>query len=304
MEAIGTIFNEIFLRPLLNSLVFLYNILGNNFGLAIIAFTIIIRILILPLTMRQLRSTRAMMGLQPKVQELQKKFKGDRQRISQETMRLYKEEGINPIGCLGPTIIQLPIWIGLYRAILQALPSNPEGLVDFSQKLYSWLPGVHEAVPLNRGFLWLDLGETDPARIVMPVLVGGSMWVLQRMSTTGAPAAGSSQASMNRMMQWMMPIMFGMFTFQFPSGLALYWVVSNLIGIAFQYRVTGWGAFRPAPTAITTTGVTVQAPSSEPAEELEEDAGTRDEREDSGRGHRDRAKTARRRQRRSRHRRR
>ena len=71
---------------------------------------------------------------------------------------------MNPIGCLGPMVVQLPIWIGLYQSIIQAMPKNPERLVDLSQKLYSWLPGVHTAIPLNKGFLWFDLSEPDPTR--------------------------------------------------------------------------------------------------------------------------------------------
>ncbi|MFQ5934160.1 MAG: YidC/Oxa1 family membrane protein insertase, partial [Dehalococcoidia bacterium] len=157
MEIIGAIWVQVLLRPMLNALIFLYGILGSNFGISIIAFTIVVRIVMFPLTRRQLRASRAMQALQPKIKEIQRKYSGNRARVSQETMRLYREEGVNPIGCLGPMLIQLPIWIGLYQSILQALPRNPERLVDLSQKLYSWVPGVHSAVPLNSGFLWLDL---------------------------------------------------------------------------------------------------------------------------------------------------
>ena len=217
MEIIGAIWVQLLLRPMLNALIFLYGILGSNFGLSIIAFTIAVRLLMYPLTRKQINASRAMSLLQPQIKEIQRKYGKDRERISQEMMRLYKEEGINPIGCLGPMLIQLPIWIGLYQSILQSLPKNPERLVDLSQKLYSWVPNVHEAIPLNRGFLWLDLGEPDPTRFILPILVGASMWLLQKMSTTTAAAADPRQASMNRMMLWMMPVMFGMFTLGFSQ---------------------------------------------------------------------------------------
>ncbi|CAI8016651.1 Membrane protein insertase YidC 2, partial [Geodia barretti] len=142
------------------------------------------------------------------------KHKGDRQRASQETMKLYRDRGVNPLGCLGPMFIQFPIWIGLYQSI------------------------VHGVIPIDSSFLWLDLARPDPTPFVMPVLVGVSMWVMQKMTTM--PSADERQASTNRMMLWMMPAMFGFFTLNFPSGLALYWVVSNVVGLVIQGFVTGW----------------------------------------------------------------
>ena len=106
------------------------------------------------------------------------------------------------------------------------------------------MPGVHEAIPVNIGVLWLDLSEPDPSKVLLPILVGGSRWVQQKMMTSGS--TDPKQASMNKMMLWMMPVMFGMFTLGFPSGLALYWVVSNIIGIALQYRASGLVHLFPA----------------------------------------------------------
>ncbi|MEE9199696.1 MAG: YidC/Oxa1 family membrane protein insertase, partial [Dehalococcoidia bacterium] len=251
MDLIWDIIREFFgffIDVMVNALIFLYGILGSNLGISIIAFTVIVRVAMYPLTRRQLRASKAMSQLQPKIREIQKKYPKDRARVSQETMRLYREEGVNPIGCLGPMVVQLPIMIGMYQAILRSLPRNPEGLVDLSQRLWSWVPGVHEAVPLNSGFLWLDLAEPDPSKVILPLMVGASMWVQQRMMST--TSTDPRQASMNRMMQWMMPVMFGAFTLGFPSGLALYWVVSNLIGIALQYRTSGWGRLIPAPAPV------------------------------------------------------
>ncbi|MBI2908761.1 MAG: membrane protein insertase YidC [Chloroflexi bacterium] len=230
--------NLFLLEPMLNSLIVLYKVLFENFGLAIIVFTIIVRFVMLPLTLKQLHASKAMSAISPKMQELQKKYGNDRQRLSQEQMKLYKEFGVNPAGCLLPTIVQFPIWIGLYQSIVQATPSTPDALLDLAGHLYSWLPMVHEAVPLSNHFLWLDLGSPDPYP-VMAILTAGSMWVQQKMMTM--PTSDPKQESINSMMQWTMPAMFGFFTLQFPSGLALYWVISNFISIGIQYFVTGWG---------------------------------------------------------------
>ena len=140
---------------MINGLVLLYVVLGSNFGLAIIAFTIISRILMFPLTMRQLRQTSAMQKLAPQMKSMQEKYKNDRQRLQREQMRLYREAGVNPLGCLGPMIIQMPIFFGLFIAIRAALADTPEGLVSLSSKLYSWLPGGDAAILSTRGsWVW------------------------------------------------------------------------------------------------------------------------------------------------------
>ena len=231
------LWNFILLQPMLNFLVLLSHVLFGNFGLAIIALTIIVRLIMLPLTLRQIRSSKAMSTLQPKLQEIQKKFGKDRQRLQQEVSKLYKEAGVSPMGCLLPMLIQLPIWIALYQSILKAVATSPEELLGLSQRLYA-LPILHQTVPLESGFLWLNLGSPD-SFYIMPLLVGGSMWIQQKMMTL--PTADPKQQSMSRMMLWLMPLMFVFFTMQFPAGLALFWVFSNIIGIVMQYFITGWG---------------------------------------------------------------
>jgi len=229
--------NLILLQPMLNLMILLSGILFHSFGLAIIALTIIVRLLMFPLTVKQLYSTRAMTSLQPKMQEIQKKHAKDKQQLQQEMSKLYKEAGVNPLGCLWPMLIQLPIWIALYQSILRAVAATPEDLLRLSQNLYP-LSVVHQAVPLESGFLWLNLGSPD-SFFILAILVGGTMWLQQKMMTM--PAVDPRQQSMSRMMLWMMPFMFAFFTLQFPSGLALFWVISNIIGIVMQYFVTGWG---------------------------------------------------------------
>ena len=129
------LWNTIILEPILNVLIALSTILFSNFGLAIIALTIVVRVILFPLTVRQTRSTKAMQTLQPQIQELQKKYGRNQQKLQQEMMKLYKEAGINPLGCLWPMLIQLPVWIALYQSIIRALAVTPENLLDLSQHL-------------------------------------------------------------------------------------------------------------------------------------------------------------------------
>ena len=308
----GEIWGGVIIRPMINSLVLLYSVLYSDFGLSIIAFTVIIRTILFPLTVKQSRMIKRMGGLQPELKKLQDRYKDDKSRLSQETMQLYRAHGVNPIGCLGPMFIQFPIWIGLYQAVLRTLPSTPESLVGLSSDLYSWLPRVHETIPLDSAFLWLDLAVPDSTP-VLPVLVGVSMFLMQKMSTM--PAADPRQASTNRLMLWMMPLMFGFFTFQFPAGLALYWIVSNFVGIIMQGVVTGWEPLtsmagpvrsmirRDAPEDSGALAL-VRTSDEDPVEELEDDETDRDQRQDGGRSNRNRSKGARRRAKRGRNRRR
>ena len=242
MDFILLIWNQFILQPMANTLVLLYVILFSNFGLAVLVFTVIIRLVTLPMTLKQIRMTRGMSLIQPQIKELQQKYADDKARLSKETMAIYKTHGVNPLGCLGPMFIQMPIWIGLYQAIIQTLPSQPERLIGLSQRLYSWLPMVHEAIPLKSQFLWLDLALPDRTP-VLPILVGASMWAVQKMSTV--PSADARQAQTNQMMLWMMPLMLMFFSFSLPSGLSLYWVASNLIQMGIQYFITGWGNLLP-----------------------------------------------------------
>ena len=230
----------IILNPMLNGLIALSTVFFNSFGLAIIALTVIVRLVLLPLTLKQLHSTRVLQTMQPKIQELQKKYGKNQRKLQQEMINLYKEAGVNPLGCIWPLLIQFPVWIALYQSIMRALATTPESLLDLFHHLYSW-EVVARAIPLDSHFLWLNLGVPD-GTLILAIIVGGSMWVQQKMVT--APSLDPRQQSMNSMMLLMMPFMFALFTLMFPSGLALFWAVSNVIGIGIQYKVTGWGYLR------------------------------------------------------------
>lgn len=236
------VWNTILLRPMLNFLVLVSHYLLGSFGMAIIILTILVRLLMLPFTMRQLQSSKAMQRMQPQLKELRKKYAKDRPKLGVETTKLYKEAGVNPTGCLFPILSQFPIWVALYQSVIQALAYTPENLFGLSKQLY-YAMVLQEAVPINHHFLWLDLTKGD---IVMVFLVGGSAWVLTKM--TYMPT-GTQQPLMNRVMLWAVPLFFAFLAFTLPSGLSLFWVTSNIIGIILQYRVTGWGTLKMPSTA-------------------------------------------------------
>jgi YidC/Oxa1 family membrane protein insertase len=259
MEFIGLLWDEAIVRPLTNSLLLLYTVAFSNFGLAIILLTIVIRGLTYPFTLRQVRQTQKMQEMQTRVAAIRTKHPNDSKQRSQETMRLYKELGINPLGCLGPFAVQIPVLIGLFIVIRNTLGVTPEGLAGLASDIYGWLP-LDRAVPVNRGFLWLDLGEKDPT-FVLPVLSGVTMWVQQKMSMVSN--SDPQQQSTQRMMLWMMPVFFVAISITFFSGVVLYWVVSNLIGIVMQYFISGWGGLRPGRHAPAAARAAAKPPANE-----------------------------------------
>jgi YidC/Oxa1 family membrane protein insertase len=238
----GDVFNFVLVEPMTNVLVGLAHLLGGNFGLSIIIFTLVMRFITWPLTASQYKQSKKMQELQPKLQEIQKKYKGkDPKKAQQETMALYKEAGVNPLGCIFPLLVQTPIWIALYQVINKTLGETPETFVGLSQTLYP-IPFIHEAVPLNNQLLIWNLGKPD-ALYILPVIVGVTMYIQQKLVTpppnpNATPQQLQQQQTM-QMMTWMMPLMFGWFSLTVPAGLALYWAISNLSGIVLQYFYMG-----------------------------------------------------------------
>lgn len=232
------LWNTLIFQPMLNFLLFLYSVLFRNFGLSIVVFTVLVRLVTLPFTMSQTRSAKASQELQPKLAEIQKKYKDNKEKLAEEQMKLYKEAGVNPLGCLVPTLIQFPVWIGLYQSISNALPDNPMQLLNLGRHIYTQFPLLSSLIPLHSKFLWLDLGRPDPL-FILPILTMATMWIQQKMMA--APSTDPQQQAMGQSMELMMPLMFGMITFQLASGLAIYFVASNVVGIVQQYFVSGWG---------------------------------------------------------------
>jgi YidC/Oxa1 family membrane protein insertase len=262
MDYIAFLFHVGLVVPMTNVLIALARIFGGNYGVAIIVFTLLMRFITWPLTSSQYKASRAMQAIQPQLQELQKKYKGkDPKKLQAETMALYKEAGINPLGCILPMIVQMPIWIALYQVIRLSLGDAPESLVTLSQSLYP-ISFVHTAVPLNNHMLFWNLGQPDTTYI-LPFLVAASMYVQQKLITPPPSAAATTQAAQQQqqttqMMTWMMPLMFGFWSLSVPAGLGLYWFISNLSGIVLQYfymgRKVNWKTLftmgpAPAPAA-------------------------------------------------------
>ncbi len=247
------------LDPMINLLVVLNNALWGSFGLAVIAFTILVRFVTFPLTLRQLQQTRAMQALQPHVQEIQKKF-NDPKRRQEEMMKAYRAAGVNPLGCLGPLVLQFPVLIALFYAIRQTLAISPEALDNLSGHLYSW-DYIQRAIPLEESFLGMNLAESH---MIMVALVGISTWAQSK--TTVTVATDDRARTQQQMMQWMLPIMFMFFAFSFPSGVSLYWVVTSFVSVGFNIVTYGFPLLNiqplvgpPTPRPVVEAAATVSS---------------------------------------------
>ncbi len=199
-----------------------------NYGLAIIVLTILVRIVTAPLMMNQMRSAERMRAVQPRMKALQEKYKDDRQRQSEELMKLYREEGINPLGGCLPLLLQFPVLIGLFYALRSSIGLRHAHFV-------SWIDDLSQP-----DLLFTLPGVDFPVRL-LPILMGASMYVQQKMTpTTGMDPMQA------RMMLIMMPAMMLLISYTFPSGLVLYWTVSNLLGIAHQSWIRRQSQPQPA----------------------------------------------------------
>ncbi|MCL7451875.1 MAG: YidC/Oxa1 family membrane protein insertase [Anaerolineae bacterium] len=241
---ITDIWTVLILRPMLNALLGLYTVLGGQFWLAIIFFTVVVRLIMTPLMLPQQRSAKKMQELQPQLKELQKKYAKDREKLAQEQMKLYKEAGASPMGGCLPMLVQFPIWIGLYQSIIQALGHQPLQLLNLSQNIYPFMESISAQIPLNRFFLGMDLSLT-PQQLggltyALPILVAFTSWLQTKMTTVGGSGGEGQAASMNQSMTLMMPLMMGFFSLSFSTGLSFYFIISNIIGIITQGFISGW----------------------------------------------------------------
>lgn len=187
---------------------FLYgltNMLGvPSYGLAIVIMTVIVKLILYPLTKKQIESTKAMMSIQPKMKEIQEKYKDDKQRLNMELANLYKNEGVNPLaGCL-PLLVQMPIMIGIFY-----------GIRDFSY-----------AGPSN--FLWMETISNPDPMYILPILSALTTFIQSKQTM---PDTSSPQ---NKIMLYFMPLFIGYISLNFPAGLVIYWVVMNIMQIGQQ----------------------------------------------------------------------
>jgi YidC/Oxa1 family membrane protein insertase len=252
---------DAFVGFMINILLYIYNLVGHNFGVAIILFTLLIRLVTHPLTAKQMQGSQAMADMQKDKRwiEAQKKYKGDKEKLSQEQMKLYKELGINPFASCLPTLIQLPIIIALYQSVIQALAATPYDLVQFTNKIYAGLINFNQIYPLNHQFLWMDLGKPDLLIFpglgfpipILAVLVVITTYIQSKLTTPPSSGSDDQSAAMANSMTMMMPFMMGYMALTLASGLSLYFLASNVIGIG-QYAILGkvnWRNLLPKSTA-------------------------------------------------------
>jgi YidC/Oxa1 family membrane protein insertase len=211
-----------------------------SYGWSIILVTILIRVVLYPLTKKQMQSMKKMQSVQPKMKELQEKYGKDRNKLAEKQMELYRQEGVNPAGGCLPLLIQMPILFAFYYALLT--------LGDKLDEPFLWLPSL--AFPTYFGGLsWLTpisfdhlLSPSVWPFLILPVIYIVSQVIMQRMSTAANPS--QLPGSTNTIMM-MMPLMFGYITLIVPSGLTLYWVTSNVLQIIQQGLTTGWTGLYP-----------------------------------------------------------
>lgn len=263
------------LTPVLGPVLrFIYNLV-NNYGLAIILFSIVIKLVLFPLSIKQYKSTAAMKKIQPELNKLQKKYGNDKEKLQKEQMALYEKYGINPMaGCL-PTLIQMPILFALYRVIMmpltyisgisedkvtavaEVLKLDTKTLAANQIKLTEMLNNsatlekVKDIIPsfsqIDFSFLGLNLSETphfgvpksaaEAALWIIPILAGVTSLLssIAMNKMSGMPQGSEQQSSQMKAMTYMMPLMSVYFCFILPAGMGIYWIINNVIAIAQQF---------------------------------------------------------------------
>jgi YidC/Oxa1 family membrane protein insertase len=240
-----------FINIFVNVLLWIYDVVGNNFGLAIILFTILIRIVTWPLNAQQMKGAAAMQELQTdkEWQAIQKKYAKDREKLAQEQMRIYRERKISPFSSCLPTLIQFPIIIALYQSITRALGSTPLDLLKLSRSIIFPFLNVSDLIPLNSKFLWMDLGRPESIAIfgfafpTLALIVAITTYVQAKLTMPATANPGDQSAAMGKMMSIYMPLLLGYFALNFASGLSIYFITSNILGI-IQYAMQGKANWR------------------------------------------------------------
>jgi YidC/Oxa1 family membrane protein insertase len=261
-------FQTLIVQPIFNLLVLIYALLpGHNFGLALIIFTIVVRLLMWPLIKKQLHHAKAMRKLQPELRRIKKEAKGDKQKESQMVMELYKEREVSPFGSLGVLAIQLVILLGLYSG-LQRVVKDPRAVIEHSYPFlqdFSWLKHLAEnigqfdatllgfvdltkaAIPSGGGIYWpamiLVLGSAvtqyfQSAQLMPSDKDGRSLRQILKDAGSGKQSDQSEvNAAVGRSTRYFIPLMIFVFTINLPSALGLYWFVGGLVAYLQQARI-------------------------------------------------------------------
>jgi YidC/Oxa1 family membrane protein insertase len=265
-----------------------FSSITGSITLGIIFFTIAARLVILPLTLSSIRSSRRMQELQPMIKELQRKHGKDQQKLQEETLKLYREYKINPVGGCLPLLLQLPIFFGVYQAVYHlfggeqgrqflsagaaARLEDPEIAAIFSQKLFGIIEVGATTFGTNARFDWTLIGFVY---LVLPTL---SILFQLLQTVMATPRVQDPQQKVMTQTMMFMPLIFGYIAFTFPQGAVLYWVISSVVGIIQQYFTSGWGSlanylkFLPpdgkpsgAPTTLAPAAVAADAGAASPA---------------------------------------
>jgi len=258
------IWQILLVQPLTNGLFLFYKIFFSNMGLAIIGFTVVLRILLIPLTMPSLRASQKIKELAPQIAKLKKKHKDDKAKFAQAQMELYKQKGVNPAsGCL-PQIIQVVILIALFGVFRDALSQNGKVIENINSLLWGPLK-ISINQPINTYFLGLDLTKPDLFKVNgLPFALPGVMLVLsaliqflsskmmspivqeeKKLATKTKEELDDVFAGTQQQMLYFFPLMTILIGYSFPSGLVLYWLIFSLFQLIQQYLVSGWGGLEP-----------------------------------------------------------
>ncbi len=284
----------------LEQILVIFAVLVGSFGIGIILFTICVRLLILPLTLKSIRSNRKLQEVQPQFKELQRKYGKDQKKLQEETVKLYKEYKVNPVGGCLPMLLQLPIFLGVWQAISHLMvpgfqdwlgPAMKAAVLENDISQLTALPvfgpiwemlledGNTIPVLLNQTFLGIDLGLaafpdnfssfSGIPYLILPVLAVFLQFIQQLMAM---PRVQDPQQQMMTRIMLFMPLFFAYIALTFPVGVALYWLTTSVVGIVQQYFISGWGSlanhlkFLPPDTRGRPAPAAVQAAAtSEPA---------------------------------------
>jgi YidC/Oxa1 family membrane protein insertase len=278
MNPIGEIFTLVFINPTINALSLLYHLLvlihvPAALGFSFILLTIVIRLILYPFTLSQLKTSKKMQDLAPKLSKLKEMHKADAKKLQEETMKLYKEHGVNPAaGCL-PLLVQLPLIWGLYNVLQNAVNANPQHVVNFVNAA-AYAPFLKLSHAWDPHFFGLPMAQSPqhllpilgPLVLLVPLLTGALQFVQSKMMIPAVQAEEKVKEEVQRekgqltkevkkqddfqtafqtQSLYIFPIMIGFFSFTLPVGLSFYWNTFTIFGIIQQYQVQGWGGMKP-----------------------------------------------------------
>ncbi|MBT4349607.1 membrane protein insertase YidC [bacterium] len=237
-------FFTIFYQPIFNLLVFLYNTIAwQDLGLAIVFLTIIVRLILYPLSKQAIRSQKSLQTIQPEIEAIKEKYKDNKEKMGPEIMALYKERKINPFGSCLPMLVQLPFLFAIYRVFFNELK---DGAIFDSSSLYTFVANPQSLDIMAFGFL--NLSDKS---IVLAVLAGAAQFWQSKMMMSKSKAKNPAAAMTNQMM-YFLPIITIVIGASFPAGLTFYWLLTTLFSVFQQYMVLGFKKKKPEVEVVET----------------------------------------------------